>query len=275
MQPTLGLPFIHSYGLMLAVGFYAAWWLAARRARAEGVDPEVVSNLVLLAILGGVAGARGLHVALFYESGRPWWWVFEVWRGGLVFYGGLAGAALAVVAYLRWRGESLGRMFDIGAPAVALGQAFGRVGCFLNGCCFGGVATDGFPLGVRFPAFRDAGGHVVGSPAFVQHLERGWVSPMAEASLPIHPTQLYTSASLFAVTALLVAATPWRRRHGELFALACGLIGLQRFAIELVRRDTPPLALGLNAGQWGACGAVAFGLALWVWVRRRGRPVAG
>jgi phosphatidylglycerol:prolipoprotein diacylglycerol transferase len=274
MKPTLILPFIHSYGLMLAAGFYAAWWLAAWRAKAEDVDPDTIGNLVLISILAGVAGARLLWYVLEGAPSGPWWMIFEVWKGGLVFYGGLAGAAIGDFVYLRWRRLNAGQIADIVAPSVAIGQAFGRIGCFLNGCCFGGVCGETFPLGMGFPSVLNPEGGLQGSPAFLQHVDQGWVQDAALASLPVHPTQLYASASLFMIAMVLIVATPYKRRHGEILALVCILNALSRLGMELVRRDAESLALGLTAGQIGAGAVLAFGLALFAWARRRGSPVA-
>ncbi|HUT31917.1 MAG TPA: prolipoprotein diacylglyceryl transferase [Planctomycetota bacterium] len=270
MHPTLFFSFIHSYGLMLAVGFYAGWWLAARRAKAQGIHPDVVGNIVLISILAGVVGSRLLWFALHRDAGDSIWVLIEVWRGGLVFYGGLIAAVVADYAYLRKKRLPVGLVADLFAPAVALGQAFGRIGCFLNGCCFGGACTGGFPLPVRFPAFLNDTGAPVGSAPFLDHARRGWVADSAGASLAVHPTQLYEAASLFLTSALLIAATPYKRRHGEVFGLLCILNAVSRFGVELVRRDTAPVALGLNPGQIGALAVFSVGVAVFLWARLRG-----
>ncbi len=274
MHPTILFPFIHSYGLMLAVGFYAAWWLGARRARAEGISSDVIGNMVLISILAGVVGARLLWFALHRRPGDSPWVIIEVWKGGLVFYGGLLAAAVADFFYLRKARQDVWRVADVVAPAVAVGQAFGRLGCFLNGCCYGGTCTDSFRLGVRFPAFLDEKGAPTGSAVFLDHVARHWVPDDAAASLAVHPTQLYEAASLFMIAALITVARPFKRRHGELFALLCILNGVSRFGVELVRRDTPPAVLGLNPGQLGAIVVLALGTALLLWARRRGGAAA-
>ena len=256
MLPFLVFHWIHSYGLLMAIGFYAGWYLAARRARAFGEDPDVIGNLVLLCILAGVAGARILYFCLHKRADDSLWAIFRVWEGGLVFYGGLLAAAAAALLYLRWRRLNPWRFADICAPAIAVGQAFGRIGCFLNGCCFGGPAAAGCRLAIRFPRFLSspAAGklpEVLGSPPFQDHVHRNWIADAATHSLPVHPTQLYAAFSLFLIAALVIAATPYRRREGELLGLLAILHALQRFAIELVRHDTPPryLGIGLKAGQ--------------------------
>ncbi|MFW6163763.1 MAG: prolipoprotein diacylglyceryl transferase [Planctomycetota bacterium] len=261
----------HSYGLMLAVGFYAAWWLAARRARQRGESPDDIGNMVLIAILAGVGGSRILYFWQYRRPGEPFWHIIKVWEGGLVFYGGLIAAAIALGVYLRWRRANVWKIADVVAPSVAVGQGFGRLGCFLNGCCFGGLATDRFPLGMRFPVVLSEQGIAVGSPPFLQHAERGWISDAASHSLAVHPTQLYAALSLFAIAALVVVAEPHKRRHGELMALVVVLNALSRLGIELVRRDAEAVALGWTTGQWGALGVLGLGLGVLAWARRCGR----
>jgi len=270
MHPTFLLPFIHSYGLMLAAGFYAAWWLGARRARAAGIHPDVIGNLVLVSILAGVVGSRLLWFVLYHDPREPFWVIIEVWKGGLVFYGGLVAALVADYVYLRKARQHVWRVADLVAPAIVLGQAFGRIGCFLNGCCFGGVSTEGFPLAVRFPAFHNEAGVPVGGPAFLEHVRRYALPDNSAASLPVHPTQLYTAACLFMVSALLVVATPYKRRDGEVFALMCILHAATRLGIEFVRRDTAPVLLGLNPGQLGALAVMVIGVALFLRARLAG-----
>jgi phosphatidylglycerol:prolipoprotein diacylglycerol transferase len=199
------------------------------------------------------------------------WHIIKVWEGGLTFYGGMVAAALASLAYMLWRRLPVWQLADILAPALALGQAFGRLGCYLNGCCFGGIAAT-CAWSVRFPG---AGlfGREGGSPAYAEHLERGWIRDLAGPSLPVHPTQLYAAAFLFAICALALAAFPLRRRYGEIFGLVCMLNAVSRYAVEFVRRDTPSLLLGMRAGQIGAVVIGSIGLAIWFWARRCGPPV--
>ncbi|MBM4033644.1 MAG: prolipoprotein diacylglyceryl transferase [Planctomycetes bacterium] len=276
MHPTLFFPFIHSYGLMLAVGFYAGWWLAARRARREGIDPDLIGNLVLISILAGVVGSRLLWYALEGRREESIWVLIKVWEGGLVFYGGLISAIVADYVYLTRKQAAVWQVADTVAPAVALGQAFGRIGCFLNGCCYGGISSTAFPLRVSFPgAFTETWG-AIGSAPFREHVNlyhshkelHAWFVE-THSSLPVHPTQLYEAASLLLLTALLVAASPWKRRQGEIFALLCILNAVSRFAVELVRRDTQPVLISLSPGQVGAIIVFAIGVGILLWVRHR------
>lgn len=154
---TFDLPFgrgrlpIRSYGAMLLVGVVAAFLLARRLSRKSGIGVSHIENLVLVNVLFGVLGAR-FFFFLFYSKPQTVWDLFKVWEGGLVFYGGVLLAAIASVAYIRIKGLPLGQMADIIAPCLALGLAFGRVGCFLNGCCWGDICMEHSALQQRLMA---------------------------------------------------------------------------------------------------------------------------
>ena len=156
MRPELfSIPFIHlsikGYGTMMVLGFVAAVLLARRRSRKLGENPNHITDFGVYALLAGLVGARLMYVvhnlADFRGNLKE---VFAVWSGGLEFLGGFV---LAVVVFLIYFGRKrlpMLKYLDILAPAVMLGLAFGRIGCLLNGCCFGAV-TD-LPWGIRFPA---------------------------------------------------------------------------------------------------------------------------
>lgn len=146
---------LFGYGVMVVLGFVAAVLLARRRARRAGERPEHISAAALLSLLGGVLGARGAYVALhwseFSSSPNLLAAIFNLTAGGLVYYGAIAGGAVAVLAYVLIRRLPVRRYGDIIAPCLMLGLAFGRAGCLLNGCCWGAPAGDDAPLSVTFP----------------------------------------------------------------------------------------------------------------------------
>lgn len=246
MHPILfeigGFP-IRSYGVLVAAAFLAGIALARRDAPRIGVDPEAVADLGVWVILSAIAGSRLCYV-LFYQwdafAANPLIF-FRVWEGGLVFYGGLAGAIAASVVFLTRRGLPVLRVMDLAAPAIALGQSIGRIGCFLNGCCFGRLCT--WPIGITFP------GH----------------------AQPAHPTQLYESAAQLFWAVVLWKLRTRVTRPGGLISLYVLTYGATRFALEFVRGDgNPVLGAGLTLSQWISALAVgAVGL-VWggVWVRR-------
>jgi phosphatidylglycerol:prolipoprotein diacylglycerol transferase len=162
---NIGLP-IYGYGFMLMVAFLVGMWLAVRRARAEGISKDHLWDICFPIFLGGLVGGRLLSRIMDPSPGNWWQQIlgfFEIWRGGLILYGGVPGGLLGYVyAYYRVvRPNKLStlRIADIVAPSLALGLFFGRIGCFMNGCCWGDVADPASAAWVerlgdltRFPA---------------------------------------------------------------------------------------------------------------------------
>ncbi len=141
MHPVLlkiGFFEIYSYGFILAIAFLVCGFLASRRARQFDLGQEIVWDLFFWILLGGIAGARILYIFLnfnfFLRNPAE---VFMVWHGGLVWYGGFLGGVLFGIFYLRKNKLDNPAVLDFIAPYIALGQAIGRIGCFLNGCCYG------------------------------------------------------------------------------------------------------------------------------------------
>lgn len=163
MWPTvfdLKLPFwphefsIRSYGLMLMIGFLGGTWWAARRADRVKANPELIVNMGFVALLASIVGARAFYVIHYWDesfAGRGLWAIINITAGGLEFYGGFLGGFAALILYLWYSRVSLRLYFDIIAPSLAFGLAVTRIGCFLNGCCWGGPCPEHFPWAVKFP----------------------------------------------------------------------------------------------------------------------------
>jgi len=147
---------VYGYGLMLVLGFLLGVALAQRRARRCGENPEVIARCGVLALVGGIVGARAAFVIEKWDTqfaGAGLGEIVNVTSGGLIYHGGLVLAAFMVLAYLLVRRLPVRRHLDIVAASVMLGLAFGRAGCLLNGCCFGGACDEHWALGMRFPMF--------------------------------------------------------------------------------------------------------------------------
>jgi phosphatidylglycerol:prolipoprotein diacylglycerol transferase len=204
----------------LAVPIAAAW--AVREARRAGLDPLTAFGACLCAVLVGIWGSHALGVVVYHRIGESGaWWRF--WVGGKSYYGGLIGGAVAALVYLRIRRAPVLVHADAIAPAVGLGYAVGRLGCFLNGDDFGIRAG---AWGVQYPS---------GTQAFDVHVDHGWIAPTDALSLPVHPTQLYHAVVGIALCVWLTrvrSETPGRR----LVLLAAGY-GAARFALEWLRGD--------------------------------------
>jgi len=141
---------LYGYGVAMCLGFLAAILWAARRAKRDGQPPEVIYNAALCCFFGGVFGARAFYFVQNSGQFPSLWDLVRIWEGGLTFYGGFLLATLAVIVYLKASRRPVLYWLDVIAPSLALGLAFGRVGCFLNGCCYGDVCRHGW--GMVWPA---------------------------------------------------------------------------------------------------------------------------
>ena len=268
--PLLGTLSIPAYGVMLAIGALIGLQAAIRLGRRRSMSDVLLVDSTLVAITAGIAGARIFYVIQFWSeqfAWRPFYEVFAVWHGGLVFYGGLIGATLATLVFLRVKGlsrEEIWGLADCAAVGVVLGLAFGRIGCFLNGCCFG-RPTDSC-LGVTFPP---------GSPVHEHQLSAGLVPAGAACARPVLPSQLFESAAalaIFLVLYLVVARVARTRGLVALWGLA--LYPVARFLVELTRNDNLPLwggALGsFTVGQVASAVILAAAVPALVLRWRRG-----
>lgn len=228
-----GFP-LFGYGFMMFVGFVTAVSLATRRAVREGLNPEVIWDLTPWLLLPGIFGARVNHCIeyghhVFARCQTPLDYVlqfFNLMQGGLVLYGGLIGGAVGFFAFC-WRRKinPLG-LGDLITPSVFVGIGFGRIGCLLNGCCFGDFCS--LPWAIRFPH---------GSVPFLSLVERGYIPLNALTTPGLHPTQIYSSIDGFLIAALTAAYYPYRRRNGEVFGVGLITYATTRFLIEALRND--------------------------------------
>jgi phosphatidylglycerol:prolipoprotein diacylglycerol transferase len=247
---------VHSYGVMILCACLASLGISVWRARRDKIDTNIVYEVATWLFLGGVVGARGMYVLLHPEMIHSAADIFRSWQGGNVFYGCILGGLTGSLLYWCRRPYPLAKMLDVAAPAVAIGAAVGRIGCFLNGCCDGALCS--LPWGVQFPA---------GSHAWMRQFNAGLISEAAPLSLPVHPTQLYSAVAALAVLGMLLAYFPWRRRPGEVMALLMVLYSLTRMPIEALRADERPLLAGMNSAQLISAGLIIFGAAAWLSLR--------
>jgi phosphatidylglycerol:prolipoprotein diacylglycerol transferase len=250
--PGVGIK-IFGYGLMLFFAFIGSMNIAARRARREKIDPEIVFDLALYVFLGGLIGARGFYVLEYWgDRVHGFWEIFEIWKGGIVLYGSILGGTVAFFIYRAFRPFPLLPMLDVIAPALAFGIAIGRIGCFLNGCCYGDQCH--LPWAVEFPKH---------SPPWDAEVARNLIPPDAPHSLPLHPTQLYSTVDGLILFVLLSAYFPIRRRDGEVMALLMVTYPVTRFLIEHLRNDEGAWAAGMTISQLISVGIFAAGLIYW------------
>ena len=308
LPESSGLP-IRGYGMMLMLAILAASTAARWRAQQLGLDPELIVSLALWLVVSGIAGARIFYVVQYRDQywHQPWA-ILQFYEGGLVVYGALIGAGVGSIAFLKRRKLPILAIADLVTPSLMLGLAIGRIGCLLNGCCWGGqCGTDQW--GIEFP---------VGSPAYTDQLARGtllglktqlseeedgthfvvthvepkmpadgklrrgqqivplaggnsvypirthlpgpnaaatenqlaasatvqgvgtvqWqASEISPKSLPVVPSQLYSSCNAFFLFLVVWFAFPFRNRDGQIFALLFTLYPITRFMLEIIRAD--------------------------------------
>lgn len=346
--PGLGLP-IRSYGVMLLLAILAGTGLSVWRGRQRGWDSETVATLCFWGVVCGIVGARTFYVVEYWSDfQRPTLAgtlgaIANITQGGIVVYGALLGGLVGFGAYAWKHRLPLLATFDVLAPGMLLGLAIGRVGCFLNGCCFGGACD--LPWAVRFPP---------GSPPYLHQLEHGelflqglqivgdpngppritgvapgsaaaqaglapgqeithineqrvstaaearrllaalspldgpgyrltvevrvqgradparWqVEPLPDRSLPVHPTQLYSSIDALVLCAFLLAYDRFRRRDGELLAVLLTVYPVTRFLMEQIRTDEPKVWIThLSIGQVFSVLILCAAGGLWVYLYR-------
>ncbi len=255
--PGLGLR-VHSFSVTMVLAAFSAVYLTAWRARREKIDPSVVFDLAVWLLTGGFLGARALYLAQHPETVHSFWDVFKVWQGGIVFYGCIMGGLAGSLLFWARHPFPFWAMCDAVAPALGIGIAIGRVGCYLNGCCFG-EACD-LPWAITFPS---------GTLPWFHHVASGWLSPGAPRSLPVQPSQLYAVADGLILLILLSAYYPLRRRDGEVMALLMVTYPVTRFLIEGLRDDEGVFLLGMTISQFISALLFPCGLATWWMLSRR------
>lgn len=255
----LGRLQIRSYGFMLAVSFLLGIWLAGRRARRAGVDPQKVLDLSVIIILAAVVGSRLLYVVFHLEQYSNPLDMFALWQGGATFYGGFILAVAASYFWVIKNNIPFLKIADIMAPSIALGLVFTRIGCFLSGCCYG-HPTD-LAWGMVFPPDSPAG-----AAAMAIAQQRG-VDHVA-----LHPTQLYSSLKGLIIFSTLMLMQPRLQKRGATFGLLLVLYGIGRFIIDFMRYYEPNalVVAGLSFNQVISIGLIVLGLVLLV---RKEKPV--
>lgn len=224
MKPILfsfGAIHLYTYGLCIALGVLLSLFLMKRRALKQGFPgPEEVFDMAFAVLVWGFVGARIFYVIqnLSFYAAHPLK-IFAVWEGGLIFYGGAIAAFVGLGRMARKKKWPLWKILDFLAPYGALTHAFGRLGCFMNGCCFGKACE--CPWAVRFP----------------------------ELSYAVHPAQLYEAFYDLVLFAFLIKRRERIRFEGEISLLYFLLYGMGRYLIEFVRE--PSWAwMGLSSNQW-------------------------
>ena len=272
---------IYSYGVMLGLSLVVGWYLTLTLAERDGLPKETMANCYVIVALSAVVASRLLYIATNPDEFKQFSDVYDLRRGGLVAYGGFVGGFIASWAYLKSQKINLMPWADVAVPSLASGLLVTRIGCYLFGCDFGKRLSDTAPgflkkLGTfpHWPEHTLASGD--GSPAFVRHLDLFRGTPLgadvmkANASLPVHPTQLYESLTGLFLLVLLLSQRKNQKFRGQIFFLFTFAYGAIRFVLEVLRDDTERGSFGPALGEhWLISGslllfaiAFTFGIAL-------------
>ena len=252
---------IHWYGIFIGIGFLLSFLLLLKIRKYADLTTDQVYNISMIALFAGVIGARLFYVIQFWDQfrGRGLLAILNVHEGGIVFYGGFILAFTAECLYAKWttvrrilglkekkpaddaeprKDISLLALLDVLGPAMALAHAFGRIGCFMQGCCFGKPAPNGFMLAVQFPK---------GALAATRY-----PSVLTDGSMPVFPVQLFESAGNILMCGVLLLLLRKRKYAGMVGGVYLILYGVMRFLLEFMRGDHNPndFILGLTPSQF-------------------------
>lgn len=255
--PWIGIVHLYSYGVMMALGFIAGNIVVTRECERKNLSADFASSLVVWGAVSGLVGGRiydildNLHVYRVHPASM----IFS--GSGFVWYGGLIGGVLGCCLVARYYKIPILEMTDIAAPAAAIGQALGRIGCFLSGDGDWGIPTT-LPVGV---AFKNA---IVGWNArTVLTLNRtGNLVSGFYPGVKVHPAMLYESALYLIIFTVLWSARKHLQVTGQLFYLYLVLAGVSRFAVEFVRIN-PRVLWGLSEAQLIASIMITAGFIAW------------
>ncbi|MBR3638056.1 MAG: prolipoprotein diacylglyceryl transferase [Lachnospiraceae bacterium] len=236
---TIGKFTIHGYGLMIAFGVIVAVLVAIYRAKKAGIDPEVVLDLVLIGLICGFGGGKILYLIVewkdFIKSPMTY-----LGGGGFVVYGGIILAMIVGAVYFTLKKKDPLIVMDLIMPEVSIAQGFGRIGCFLAGCCYGRITDSVF--GVVFPE-----------------------GSLAPAGVKLIPTQLIMSAGNFLIAGILLIAATKLKKRGQILSLYLILYAIGRFAVEFLRNDHRGAVGVFSTSQFISLFIVIIGIGLFVW----------
>jgi phosphatidylglycerol:prolipoprotein diacylglycerol transferase len=212
---------IHTYGFFVALGFALGIWTAVKVGKAQGVPSPQVMDMAFVMIVCAIIGSRLFYVLInfSYYKAHPLD-ILKLWQGGLVFSGGLVATTAAMLWYLRRHQLSFWSTGDLWAPSLALGQAIGRIGCFMAGCCYGRPTGSSWGVGFTHP------------------------KALAPLNIPLYPTQAFEAFSGFVIFLILLFLHGKRKFEGQVFLWYLILHSTARLFVERFRGDERGLIPG-------------------------------
>lgn len=229
---------VYSYGLMIAIGIIMASILLIKRGRGKGYDEDKLLNLLIISVIAGVLGGKLLFIITEFKDIMQDPSILYNFGNGFVIYGAIIVGALAVYIYCKKNKWNPLEILDLAAPGVALAQGFGRIGCFLAGCCYGRETTSS--IGVCFPE-----------------------NSLAPSGIELIPTQLFSSAFDFLLAGFLLWYSRKNRKEGRILALYVIIYSIGRFFVEFLRNDPRGNVGMLSTSQFIAIFTLIFGLLIY------------
>ena len=244
----IGTVTIYWYGIMAAIGFVSALLMLSLNRKHADMTNDQISDIALYGMLGGILGARTFYVIQFWEQFK--YNLIEIVRidhGGLVFYGGLICSTIVIMGFCLIKKIRILNVLDIFAPALCIGHAFGRIGCFINGCCFGKPSD--FFLAVKYP--------------------EGSVPCKAYPEMSLHPVQLYEAFSNV-ILAVIFYFLIKKLKPGQTASIYLVTYGILRFCLELFRGDHKNFIFGIfTPAQFIGILIVIMGICLYAYSSRK------
>jgi phosphatidylglycerol:prolipoprotein diacylglycerol transferase len=246
----IGSFYLPTYGLLVAVAFLTALWIAGKLGRMQGLSKDAIMNLGIYCALAGIVGAKVFMIVMdpYYRNNPMQVFTLSTLQSAGIWYGGFIAALVFAYFYMRTQGLPFLKTSDVFAPGLAIGHAIGRLGCFAAGCCYGKPTH--VPWAVTFTS-PDANG--------------------APLNIPLHPTQIYEAALELAICLVLYRLATRPHRDGSIIAMYLVLSGIARFLVEFLRAhdEANPLGGSLTLEQWISVAVCGIGVAFLL----RKRPV--
>lgn len=228
---------IYSYGFMIAIGILSAVLLFTNRAKKKGYDEDSLFNLIIFSIIGGVLGGKLLFIITEFKSIMKNPSILLDFGYGFVIFGAIILGGLTLVLYCKAKKWNSLEVLDLVAPGVAMAQGFGRIGCFLAGCCYG-AETDSF-LGVEFPS-----------------------GSLAPTGVHLHPTQVYSSIFDFMLAFFLLWYSKKANKNGKVVGMYAVIYSIGRFFVEFLRNDPRGNVGSLSTSQFISIFTLVLGVLL-------------
>lgn len=269
MYPTLldlGIYQIRSFGLCMVFAIFSSFFLLKWLRKKDNFEMEFWLMFVSVLMVFGMLGARVAYVCEYWTEvfKDDLYSIIDIKNGGFVFYGGFIGASLAGTIFCLIMKRSLTDTLDVAATVLPLGHAWGRVGCFLNGCCFGRISDSS--ISVCYPRF---------SNAWCSQVKQELISGDASCSLAVLPSQLIEAALNLAICVILVILYRWKKRiPGMQMALYAIMYSSVRFYTETLRSDRRAHVFDFSIAQFISIFLMAFGIGMLIFCLIRNKRKA-